>query len=41
MKRELSKLSGLDYEFTIIGTGPAGISLALGLSQKGKKVLSL
>ena len=41
MKRELSKLSGLDYEFTIIGTGPAGISLALGLSQKGKKVLLL
>jgi choline dehydrogenase-like flavoprotein len=41
MKRELSKLSGLDYEFTIIGTGPAGISLALGLAQKGKKVLLL
>jgi hypothetical protein len=41
MKRELSKLSGLDYEFTIIGTGPAGISLALGLSQQGKKVLLL
>ena len=41
MKKDLSELNGLDYDFTIIGTGPAGISLALGLSQKGKRVLLL
>ncbi len=41
MKIDLSKLKGLDYEFTIIGAGPAGMSLALGLAKKGKKVLLL
>ena len=41
MKKDLSELNGLDYDFTIIGSGPAGISLALGLSQKGKRVLLL
>ena len=41
MNKELADLNGLDYEFTIIGSGPAGISLAIELSKKGKKVLLL
>ena len=41
MKKDLSELKGLDYDFTIIGSGPAGISLALSLSKKRKKVLLL
>ena len=41
MKKDLSEINGLDYDFTIIGTGPAGITLALSLAQNGKKVLLL
>ena len=41
MNKELADLNGLDYEFTIIGSGPAGISLAIELSKNGKKVLLL
>ena len=41
MKVELSNLDGSEYEFTIIGSGPAGITAALKLEAKGKKVLLL
>jgi choline dehydrogenase-like flavoprotein len=41
MKKDISNINGLDYDFTIIGTGFAGITLAIALSKKGKKVLLL
>ena len=41
VEEELADLNGLDYEFTIIGSGPAGISLAIELSKNGKKFVHL
>ena len=35
MKKDISNINGLDYDFTIIGTGFAGITLAIALSKKG------
>ncbi|MDC3295028.1 NAD(P)-binding protein [bacterium] len=41
MRKELDNLDGSDYDFTIIGTGPAGTTLAINLAKNGKKVLLL
>jgi hypothetical protein len=39
MIEDLASINSLRYEFTIIGTGPAGISTALELEKKGRSVL--
>ena len=43
MRKELSDVvqDGTNYDFTIVGTGPAGITLALKLAKKGNSVLLL
>ena len=37
--KDLKEFKNIPFDYTIIGAGPAGITLALKLSENGKKVL--
>ena len=37
--KNLDQIGSKEFEFTIIGSGPAGITLATTLAKKNKKIL--
>ena len=39
MIEDFTSIDSIRYEFTIVGTGPAGISVALELEKRGRSVL--
>ena len=42
MIKNLSDVNGSDYEYVVVGTGPAGLSLAINIAtKKQKRVLLL